>query len=317
VIRMSLRFMVLCVFCSHSLGPSATLAQAPAATSPSASPAGEANTASGLRVVDLIAFDKNDRPVNDLKLEELQLFEDRAEQRIKSLSPAADEPLTIGLFFDVSGSRRNDTHVADETRLTSELVHSIWRQGDTAFLVGFGPRVIVVTQPTGKLEDIDEGLKQVPGGYWGSTAVYDALCSVRPELLAGTPGRKAYVVFSDFEDNSSRNRADCVLDVARRAGVAVFPVVLSGAFTGEQSKKAVRRSREQAQEFANESGGEVLIPESDKQLALVFQRLAADLQSAYRVTYVSSFPISQDKRKRGKLKLETTRAGVRLLYPKS
>ena len=48
------------------------------------------------------------------------------EQKIKSLSPAANEPLTIGLFFDVSGSRHTDTHVTDETRLTSELVHSIW-----------------------------------------------------------------------------------------------------------------------------------------------------------------------------------------------
>jgi VWFA-related protein len=316
VIRLKFRFLLVCAICSQGFGSTTAVAQAPAVSSPSGSPKGDDNSFPGLRVVDLIAINKDGRPLTDLKPEELRLFEDKAEQKIKSFSPAANQPLTIGLFFDVSGSRRADTHVTDETRLTSELVHTVWHDGVTAFLVSFSSDVIALTQPTQKPEEIDRGLKQVPDDHRGSTSVYDALCSVRPEFLAETPGRKAYIVFSDFEDNSSRNKADCVLDVAHGARVAIFPVVLSGDFTGEQSKKAEKRGREQAQEFANETGGEVLIPESPKQLTLVFQRLAADLQSAYRITYVSSSPISQDKRKRSKLRLETTRAGVKLLCPK-
>jgi VWFA-related protein len=135
---------------------------------------------------------------------------------------------------------------------------------------------------------------------------------VKPEKLAATSGRKVYAVFSDFEDNASRNKADRVLEVAHKAGVAIFPVVLSEGFAGDHSKKAEKRSREQAQEIANETGGEVLVPESQKQLALIFQRLTADLQSAYRITY-----LPQDTRRRDKLKLQTTRAGVKVLYPKS
>jgi hypothetical protein len=139
---------------------------------------------------------------------------------------------------------------------------------------------------------------------------------VKPEKLTGHPGRKVYVVFNDFEDNASRNTGERVLEVAREAGVAIFPVILSEGF-GSQSKKAEKRGRDQAQRIANGTGGEVLIPVSHKQLAQVFQSLTADLQSAYRITYLPSPPGSQDKGKRGKLKLQTTRAGVKLLYPKS
>jgi len=268
-------------------------------------------------VLDLIALDKDGRSVADLKPEELRLFENKGKVEIKSLSPAAREPLTIGLFFDVSGSRRADKYIDDETRLANELLHSIWHAGDTAFLVGFGERVVVVTQPTHEPEEIDEGLKQIPGGYWGSTALYDALCLVlKPEKLADIPGRKVYVVLSDFEDNASRHSAKDVLDVARRGGVSIFPVILSVGFSGGYSKRNEKRSSEQAHKIADETGGEVLIPESQKQLALIFQRLASDLQSAYRLTYQPTSATSQDKSKRDKIRLETTRGYLRLIYPK-
>src|SRR5216684_2382691 len=132
---MAFRFLLLSALCLHGFGLSIAVGQAPGTSSPSATSPNDETAAPGLRVLDLIALDRDGRPVTDLKPEELRLFEDNAEQKIKSLSPAANEPLTIGLFFDVSGSRHTDTHVTDETRLTSELVHSIWHQGDVGFLI--------------------------------------------------------------------------------------------------------------------------------------------------------------------------------------
>ena len=313
MIRMAFRFLLLCVLCSHGFGPSVVRAQAPVVPNPSANTQNDDDSAAGFRILDLIALDKDGRPVTDLRPEELLLFEDNSEQKIKSLSPAATEPLTIGLFFDVSGSRRSDTHVEDETRLTSEFLRAIWREGDAGFLMAFNDQALAVTQPTHKLEEIDKGFRQIlETKPRGSTSLYDILCLVKPEHLNALPGRKVYVVFSDFEDNSSRNKAENVLDVARKGAVSIFPVILSEGLGGSHSK----RSREQAFKIADECGGEVLIPESHKQLGQVFQRLTADVQSAYRIRYLPSLPVSQDKDKGGKLKLQSTRVGVRLLYPK-
>jgi len=139
---------------------------------------------------------------------------------------------------------------------------------------------------------------------------------VKPEKLTAIPGRKVYVVFSDFDDNSSNIRPGRALDAAHEAQVAIFPVVLSEDFGGDYSKRIAKRSLEQAQRFADETGGEALIPESHKQLALIFERLAADLQSSYRITYVPSPAASQIKNKRSKIRIDTTREHLRLIYPK-
>jgi VWFA-related protein len=315
---MAFRFLLLGVLCSHGFGPSIAVGQAPVTSSPSATSSNDETAVPGLRVLDLIALDKNGRAVTDLKPEELRLFENKGELKIKSLSPAARERLTIGLFFDISGSRRADKSIDEETRLASEFLHSVWREGDTAFVLAFSNEMHVAAQPSQKLEDVDEGLRKIPQAtFWGPTALYDALCLVlKPEKLAGIPGRKVYVVFSDFEDNSSRNKAENVLDVARKGGVSIFPVILSEGFSGGYSKRIEKRSREQALKIADESGGEVPIPKSHKQLEQIFQRLTADLQSAYRIIYLPSTPSSQDKGKRGRLKLQTARAGVDILYAK-
>jgi hypothetical protein len=127
-------FPLIPFFCLHHIGLGAAAAQAPVVANAARSLPGSM-AASGLLTQNLMARDKEGRPVTDLKSDELHLFVDKLEQEIHSLSPARNEPLTIGLFFDISGSRRADQHVGEEARLAGELVHSVWREGDTAFLV--------------------------------------------------------------------------------------------------------------------------------------------------------------------------------------
>jgi Ca-activated chloride channel family protein len=265
---------------------------------------------SGVAYVSVL--DNHDQPIVDLKEQEFRLFVDKVERKIVSASPAVNEPLTIGFFFDISGSRREDTHVTEETKLASSFVHSIWRDGDSAFLVGFSQKPIAVVQPTRSLEQFDEGLEQIPGGFWGPTALYDALCVATPEKLNGVPGRKIYVVLSDFEDNSSRNKLENVVAIARKSQIAIFPVILSAGFGGGYSKKSEKRARETAQKIAGATGGEVLIPESPKQLASIFARIGNDIHAAYRITYTpSSFPEDSHKKQ---LRIETTRQDTKLLF---
>ncbi len=314
MIRMAFRFLVLCVLCSQGFGASVMVAQAPATASPSTSPQSDDNAASGLRVLDLIALDKDGRPVTDLKPEELHLTLNKVEQRIESLAPAASEPLTIGLFFDVSRSRIADTHVEDETRLASEFLRAIWHEGDAGFLIAFNDEAVAVIQPTHKLEEIDKGLRQIletrPAG---STALYDALCVVKSERLNAVPSRKVYAVFSDFDDNASRNKAEQVIEIAHQARISIFPVILGGNFVSSRPNlKQFERLGWQAQKIIDETGGEVLIPESQKQLVKMFERLTNDLNGFYRLTYASSEPVKDKK----KLRLETTRPQVNLLYPR-
>jgi VWFA-related protein len=264
-----------------------------------------------------MALDKDGRPVTDLKAEDVRVLEDKVEQKITSVLPVANEPLTMGLFFDISGSRRADRSINEEVRLTREFVHTVWHEGDAGFVLAFSGEVFVVTQPTHTLEDVDDGLSKIPDAtYWGSTALYDALCTLKADKLNGIPGRKIYVVLSDFDDNSSKNKLANVVELAHAARLAIFPVVLREGFGGGgYPKKVEKRGRESAQKIAQETGAEVLIPESPKQLGTTFERITNELRASYRIIYTPS-SLGGDRRKK-KLNIETTRPRVTLLFARN
>jgi Ca-activated chloride channel family protein len=176
---------------------------------------------------------------------------------------------------------------------------------------------VVITQPTQRLEDVDQGLGQIPqASYRGSTALYHSLCSLKPEMLAGIPGWKVYVVFSDFEDNASKDKTESLVRVAREAGVSIFPVILSEGFGESSVTHAAKRSKEQARAIAEGTGGGILIPKSRKDLPAIFAQLTNDLKAAYHVTYFPSASNTDDKKKK-RIRIETTRSHVKLIYPKS
>jgi Ca-activated chloride channel family protein len=314
--KWNLRFFFISFFCLAGVDFVTLARQAPAdsnaARTPSTSP-----TTPVTFTLNLTALDKEGKPVTDLKPGDLHLFENKVEQKIESLSPAATEPMTIGFFFDISGSRRADSHVTEETRLVSALLRRIWHDGDTTFLVSFNDKTYVDAQPTQKLEEMDKGLKLIPGESRSSTSLYDALCSFRPEKLSDFPGRKIFIVLSDFDDNSSRNRLEDVIEVARQANLSIFPVVLDRSFGKPSAKQSEKRARKAAQTIAEETGGEVLIPESGTQLPAVFQQLTVDLQAGYRLVYIPSSTAPPGNAKTGKTRIETTRPHVKLIYPKS
>jgi VWFA-related protein len=311
-----LGFLLISLCCLLGVAAGTPAQQAPAASNAATVASNGPDTPAPI-TLNFIALDKDGKPVTDLKPEEIHFFEGNIEQKIQSLSPGASEPLTVGLFFDISASRRADSHIAEETHLVSTLLRAIWHDDDTAFLISFNDRPFVETPLTAKLEEIDEGLKKIPSDNRSSTSLYDAVCHVQPEKLAATRGRKVYVVFSDFDDNSSRNRIEDVLSVARRANLSIFPIVLDRSFGKPSDKQFEKRGRKAAQTIAEETGGEVLIPESGTQLPAVFQRLRADLEGGYQLVYTPSSTAPSGNAKTGKTRIETTRPHVKLIYPKS
>ena len=261
----------------------------------------------------VFALDRNGQPVTNLNAQELRLFENKVERKIISVSLATDEPKTIGLFFDISGTRRADKSIPEEVRLAGEFVHSIWHEGDLGFVVAFNGTVYATAQPTHTLEEIDEGLKGVLNAtYFGPTALFDALCIAKPEKLNRVPGRRFYIAFSDFEDNTSKNRLEDVIALAHEAQVAIFPVVLSDGFGGGFSKRIEKRAKQIAREIADATGGEVLFPESPKQLPGAFAHLSNVLHATYRITYPAASASPSNNKK--KLRIETTQPHLKLVY---
>ncbi|MGB2653718.1 MAG: hypothetical protein WAN62_08050, partial [Candidatus Acidiferrum sp.] len=279
--------------------------QAAPVTSPTTSDQGEAAT------VRFLAVDHNGDSVTDLRADELSVSVNKQSRRIVSLSQAASEPITIGLFFDISGSRRSDELIPQEIQSASRFLHSIWRPDDIGFVIAFGEIPVTLAKPTNDLQPIESALQKIHGAtYRGSTALYDALCSVRITGARAAHSEKLFLVVGDFEDNSSRVSEDKMIEMVRGEDIRIFPFL---RFEEENDPRMIheRRIIKIAQRAARKTGGDVLNVWVEKDLDKVFLRLTSELRGAYLVTYQPPPPEGKAKQPQ----IQTSRPNVKLLFP--
>jgi Mg-chelatase subunit ChlD len=221
-----------------------------------------------------------------------------------------ENPKIIGIFFDVSGSRKADKHIEREIQGVSGFLRSVWRRGDRGFAMAFSNKLFTLAEPT---EDLNKVVSALPAvtqePYYGGTALYDALLSARFHQSSNDDIR-LYVVLSDFEDNNSNHSRSNLIAELKENGISVFPVLLGQNFTPLFSKKGHKRELEAATEVANHTGGEVLEPISDKDIEPQLQRIANVLQGTY---WIQCEPLPEGTIIRS-VQLDSTRPRVRILY---
>jgi VWFA-related protein len=259
--------------------------------------------------VRLLASDRSGQPVTDLRPEEVRVTWSKQERKVLSLTPIKDLPRAVGLFFDASGSRRSDKLLPKEVDGVLAFLDSVWRSEDTGLVIEFAERAVASARPTHDLQAIGvalQGYKDEAASFRGSTALYDALCSVRAPRPSATIGEKLFVVVSDFGDNSSRQSAEMTIEALKKEGVRIFPLLIET--DPNPRPREIERSRKVAKQFAAETGGEVFRIEKEKDLSLAFEQLKSDLRGTYRLTF-DSVPDSKEKR----LEVASTRPNTRLL----
>jgi VWFA-related protein len=258
-----------------------------------------------------LAVGHDGHPVVGLQAAQLSLRINHQPRRILSLTSTNDDPRTIGVFFDISASSRFDKAIAKEAQGTANFLGSIWHAGDTGFVVVFNAQPYPLEDAGPNLLRIQAALLGVPREFpGGGTALYDALCSIR--LGPQTRGReKVFVVASDFEDNESHISQEKTIRTMQEEGVRI--VVLQRVSDEVEHPKTALRAAENAKEVAEKTGGDFFVVKNQTDLDAAFQRLAAEFQGSYRLTYE---PLPSEG-KSEKQELETTRRDVDLLYPRN
>lgn len=90
--------------------------------------------------------------------------------------------------------------------------------------------------------------------------------------------RRAIVLLSDGEDQGSTRRFDEVLDLARRASIPIFPVVLGSARDNPRLHTVLEA-------LAGNTGGSIVETESAEQLRDAFDDIKALLHASYLIGY--------------------------------
>jgi len=227
--------------------------------------------------------DKHGRYIKDLKKTDFRVIDDnKPAQEIRSFHAETDLPLQVGLLVDASNSVRDRFKFEQEAAI--EFLNSIVRpRYDVAMTVGFDSTPDVTQDFTDNTEELSRGVRALRAG--GGTAMYDALYfACRDKLMKQPqvgPVRRAIILLSDGDDNSSHVTREEAIEMAQRAEVIVYTI--STNVTGAKGKgdKVLER-------IAEATGGRAFFPFQIRDVTDAFGSIQDELRSQYAMTYKPS-----------------------------
>jgi Ca-activated chloride channel family protein len=209
------------------------------------------------------------RFVTGLQQRHFQIFDDGVKQEIAHFSDD-DAPLTLGIIYDVSGSMSD---------LTSRSFQALRRFFDTShpddeyFIVAFNDRARLVQDFTTSPGDIMSRVIYVKAK--GSTALYDGVYLGLEKAKQGRHQKKALLIISDGEENSSRYTGRELREMLKESDVPVYSIGVSQFYSGMGT----------LQSLSGWSGGMTFAPADEPQTRDIYTRIALMLRHQYVIGF--------------------------------
>jgi VWFA-related protein len=224
--------------------------------------------------------DEHGRYIRGLKQNDFTILDDRKPPKeILSFHSETDLPLQIGLLIDTSQSV-HDRFKFEQEAAIEFLSQAIRPKLDQSFVIGFSLTPEVIQDFTADREKLSAGIHMLQPG--NLTAVYDAVYyACRDKLLkqaqAG-PVRRAIILLSDGNDNSSNVTRERAIEMAQRAEVAVYTISTNLTPSGGKGRKNLER-------IADATGGRSFASRQITEVAEAFASIQEELRSQYAVSY--------------------------------
>jgi Ca-activated chloride channel family protein len=242
-----------------------------------------------LVVVRTSVTDPLNRYVTGLGQEHFHLFEDKVEQSIVHFTQE-QAPISVGIIFDISGSMKE--YFASAKKSILRFLES-GSPHDEFFLVSFNHKVALEADFTNQSSNIQNIVSfRTPGGR---TALYDAVYMGLEKAKEGKHDKKAIVIITDGEDNSSRYSFGEVKELAKESDVQIYAI-------GEEGKMQYGKSI--IQDLVNLTGGRAFFPHSFSELDYYVDLIHAELRNQYVIGYHSTNKAQDGKWRKIRVKLD-------------
>lgn len=240
--------------------------------------------------------------VDNLAKEDFDVFEDAVPQNIAFFARSTDLPLTLGLIVDTSGSQEHFTKKHEKD--LEVFLNDVLGLRDRAFLLCFGNHLRLVNDYTQSGAQMFEHLKEFEKksdrfSEIGpkekrdlGTAFYDSIYYSVTEKLINQSGRRALLVFSDGEDNSSSHDMMTTIEAAQGENVLLFTI----RYTEKEHGQLTARNKygiRVMDRIARETGGAPIDAETTDPHTY-FRQIAGELRTSYELAYYPSNPLRDD-----------------------
>jgi Ca-activated chloride channel family protein len=228
-------------------------------------------------LVHVVATVKNQagQLVGGLRQDDFEIRDNGVPQEIRLFARQTDQPLSVALLVDTSGSTAKDLKY--ETDSASKFLKALLAEGnpeDRVALYDFSYDVNGGTF-TREFARLERQLRLLHGE--AGTSLYDAVWYAARDL-ENRPGRKAMIIVTDGGDTTSKRDLKTALRQAQMADAVVYPIVVL-PITNEAGRNI---GGEHALEFMAEgTGGRSFYPEANAQLDRTFNDILTELRTQY------------------------------------
>ncbi len=256
--------------------------------------------------------------VPGLTKDDFEVLEDGVPQTIRFFGTRYDLPLSVGLVEDFSPSQ--DRFNRNHRRDTQAFLKQVLGEKDNAFLVCFGDNIRLVSDLTNDMPAIDQAMLDYdrhpkrfptlgpPTDRFGGTALFDAIFFSARLKMKPLSGRKALLVFSDGEDNSSDLSLSTAIEAAQGADALVYGIRYTEVKHHKLSKENVK-GMTAMKRLSTETGG-VDFDANETEMSAVFNQIGQELRSLYELAYTSTDP-ARDGRFR-KIEIRARQGGLKV-----
>ncbi len=252
--------------------------------------------------------DKNGELVPHLTKDDCTVSEDKVPQKLKTFVAETNQPLTLGILLDTSGSQERVLPLEQEAG--GRFLQQVLRQKDEAFLLSFDVDVDMLQDFTNSARLLSRAMDKaeintaggngaggVPGlgggpvpvsGSPKGTLLYDAVYLASNEKLNQETGRKAMIILTDGEDQGSRIKINDAVAAAQKSNAIIYVILIADTgFYGNFSFGYGGYSA--AKKLAEETGGRVInVGNNGKKLEDAFQQIQDELRTQYVASYTPS-----------------------------
>ena len=240
--------------------------------------------------------DKQNRYLNDLKQEDVQVLENGQPQDIFTFKRELDLPLTMAILVDVSGSEQFTLQYLKDSG--GRFVDAVVRTGkDTVAVIKFEGEATVMQELTSNPKRVRKALEDIAfiaappvsvyGGATppingqsrqGGTSLYDSVIATSADMLAREPGRKTIIILTDGEDTTSRMKLDEAINESLRSEVVIYSIGIGDPGMGGVNEGVLKK-------LSESTGGRAVFPKDARELDKAFAQLEQDLRQQYLLAY--------------------------------
>jgi len=245
-------------------------------------------------LVPITVTDPMNRLVTGLEKDDFKLFENNAEQKIKTFA-SEDAPVSIGIIFDLSGSMTSKLIRARESIL--QFIKTANPQ-DEFFVIGFNDRPELIEDFTSSVEDIQARLATVRSGH--RTALLDAIYYGVAKMKDARWERKALLVVSDGGDNRSRYTEGEVKSQVRESDTEIYSI---GIFDAYAATPEERSGPLLLNDLCEETGGRMFRVDDLSEMGDIAEKISTELRNQYVIGYTPKDLRRDGKWRKVKVKL--------------